>query len=295
MTRTEDRLMAALESAAADIDAQTMRPLASPGPSRPGLAGRTRRRPVMLAAALAAAALIAGIAAVVVPSPGPVLAAAYIGGSEAHVPAFFIDAGDTGLYQQKLRVISLTTGAVTATEHAPRGTVDAKIILLNLRTGARQVWDDRLTAGDHYPRITSGAWTPDGRALVFASHICSVADARRCSWEFRKLVAAGSRLHAGPVLLRQRGMGAPDQAPAISPHGDSVIEVRAHTGLIRMSLTTGRPMVLSPLRAPGRYAAGPNEGNFLFIGRQTHPGNDWQIAGWVAGARFHPLRYPPAH
>lgn len=171
-----------------------------------------------------------------------------------------MDAGSTGLYDQKLRVVSLATGEVTATEHATAGTNDLtflaeqaqtgnfvaafnsnhfggqvlyrfsitgtgkitpltrsngitvkqqagnltvlalspdgsrlalswtsntlparpgvalgnEIIVLNLNTGGRQVWKDNLTDGAYYPQVTSAVWTPDGRALVFASSMCKL-------------------------------------------------------------------------------------------------------------------------
>lgn len=395
MTRTEDRLIAALESAAAAVRLEESRPLAEPArrrqgrlfPQRGRLAARHRR--AWLAAVVPAAAAIAVAAFVVAlnshgTSPRSVLAAAYIGGSEPRVPAFFVDAGSTGLYDQKLRVVSLTTGAVTATEHAPagtseitflgeqpqtgnfvaaftgkdagrvllyrfavtgtgqmtpltringimlrqqgatltplalspdgsrlalswtagsspapNGTVDAKIILLDLGNGTRQVWNDTLTDRRHFPQITTAAWTPKGQALVFASHICDVDGASPCFWQFRQLTTTG-KLHAGPVLLHQNGMSSEIQAPAISSDGGSVVEVRpaaSHddgASLVRVSLANGRQTVLSRLPAPGRYQAGANEGNFLFVGQQLHPGNNWRLFGWVNDAGFHSLHLPPA-
>jgi hypothetical protein len=394
VTRTEDRLIAALESAASAVRVEDMRPLATPEQIRPSQAGppwhgvtrRVRRRRVWLAAlpaavALAVIATLAGLTGQR-PSPGSVQTAAYIGGSEPRVPAFFVDAGSTGLYDQKLRVISLATGAVTSTGHAPagtqditflaeqpqtgnyvagfisnhaggvelyrfritgtgqitpltriegillneqpenltplalspdgsrlavswiantipapRGAVESKIILLNLSNGTQQVWNDRLAAAGHYPRITSAAWTPDGQALVFASHVCSVSTgANPCFWEFRKLATADGQLQAGPVLLRQNGMNSETQAPAVSPDGSSVAEVRTGPGagasLVRISLATGSQTIL--FRAPGTYQVGANEGNFLVVGQQAHPGSNWRLAGWVDGTGFHPVPSPPA-
>jgi hypothetical protein len=398
VTRTEDRLTAALESAAAAVRVETMRPLAAPEQGRPGRAGSRwrgvtahgHRRRVWLAA-LAAAASVAVIAAAVValnsqtPSPGPVLAAAYIGGSEPNVPAFFVDAGSLGLYDQALRVVSLATGAVTATEHAPAGTpyltflaeqaqtgnwvaafstrqsrqllyrfritgtgmitpltringitlqpqaenltvlalspdgsrlalsqipdnipdgaaVASKIIVLNLKTGARQVWKDSLADGAYQRYITSAVWTLGGQTLVLASHMCKVdAGTGPCFWEFRSLRTppAGGGLRAGPVLLRQNGMGGETRAPAISPDGSSVVEVRnavspgRAVSLVRIGLATGKQVVLHTWRAPGRYQVGANEGNFLFVARQLHSGNNWVIRGWINGPKFHALHYPP--
>jgi hypothetical protein len=56
-------------------------------------------------------------------------------GAEPRVPAFFVDAGNTGLYDQRLRVISLASGKVTATEHAPAGTADITFLAEQAQTG----------------------------------------------------------------------------------------------------------------------------------------------------------------
>ena len=384
MTRTEDRLIAALESAAADIRVEAMRPLIVPVQSR-----RRRRRRAWLAAVVPMAASIAAIATLLAlnsqkPSPGPVRTAAYIGGSEPFVPAFFVDAGSLTLNPgHQIRVISLATGKVTSAEHYPPGAeevtfvaeqpktgnfvaafiskqagglqlyrfritgtgsitpltrmegillklqpanitvlglspdgsrlalsliantiptpghaADSKIILLNLASGARQVWNDRLTDRNHFPQIRSAAWARDGQSLTFASQICRM-DLSSCFWEFRKLVTVGSGLRAGPVLLRQSGMNSSVQGPGISPDGRSVLEVRNGTGpgagtsLVRISLATGAQTVLHRWDAPGSFQIGPNEGNFLVVGQHVH-GDDWRLAGWVSDGGFHSLDQRPA-
>jgi hypothetical protein len=393
MTRTEERLIAALDSTAAAVPVDAMRPLVAPGQGLPGRAGprrevtrRSHRSRVWLAAL--AAASIAAIAAVPVALNSqaslPVTRAAYIGGSEPAVPAFFVDAGSTGLYDGRLRVVSLATGAVTATELAPAGTGDitflaeqaqtgnfvaafearqgeqalyrfrvtgtgkitpmtrihgitikqhagslaalalspdgsrlalswvpdnfpaaaasAELILLNLSTGARQVWKDSLADGAYYPDVTSAVWTPGGRALVFATHMCKLnADASVCFWEFRRLRTplVGDGLQAGPVLLRQNGMGSQIQAPAISSDGSSVVEIRhgnapgRPVALVRISLDTGEQAVLHHWGGPGTFQVGANEGNFLIVGQQLRPGgNKWLLRGWIDDRGFHSLTYP---
>ena len=102
----------------------------------------------------------------------------------------------------------------------------------------------------------------------------------------------------GPVLLRQNGMNSPVQAPAISPDGLSVVEVRNGTGsgtgsgtgasLVRIPLATGAQTVLHRFRGPGPFQVGPNEGNFLVVGQRLQGGN-WRLAGWVSDAGFHSL------
>jgi hypothetical protein len=400
MTRTEDRLTAALESAAAAVRVEAMRPLAAPEPGRPGQPGSPRRgvtgsayRRRTWLVALTAAASIAVIAGVLVAlnnqtSSRTAVAAAYIGGSEPAVPAFFVDAGSTGLYDGKLRVVSLATGAATATVHAPAGTQDItflaeqaqtgnwvaafassqpglvlyrfsitgtgkitpmtrigrfmvraqpedltvlalspdgsrlalsqirgttatgdsdtgsaynNLIVLNLKTGAQQVWKDNLAAGAYQPSITSAVWTPAGRALVFAAQMCKPpkpggTDTGPCFWQFRSLRTppAGDGFQAGPVLLRQNGAGGVDQAPAISPDGGSVVEVRngADPTLARIGLVTGKQVVLHQLPAPGPYGVGANEGNFLIVAQITHSGDNAVIRGWIDGPGFHPVTYP---
>ena len=188
--------------------------------------------------------------------------------------------------------LSLIANNIPAPSHAAA----SKIILLNLTNGTRQVWNDRLTDRKHYPRITSAAWTQDGQALAFATHICRVTSLS-CFWEFRKLVKVGSGLRAGPVLLRRSGMNSPVQEPVISPDGLSVVEVRSgpgtDTSLVRISLATGGQTVLHRWRTPGTFQVGPNEGNFLVIGQQLQGGN-WRLAGWVNDAGFHSLDHRPA-
>lgn len=373
MTRTEERLICALESAAAAV--APSRPLAAPEPAR--LARRRRVRLAAVAVATAAIAVIATLVAVssVRPAPRPVMTAAFIGGSEPRVPAFFVDAGSTGLYDGHLRVVSLATGKVTATEPAPPGTADItflaeqaqtgsfvaafigpgparglalyrfrvtgtgqitplvrigriltgqqpedvaalalspdgsrlalsltagarpRIILLSLRTGARQVWTGGQPGHGAGTQVLLGAWNRSG--LVFAARTCQpYPHLNDCSWAVRRLVTVHGGLRAGPALLRQPGTGTQILPLAISPDGASVVEVRSATApyslptLVRVSLATGRSTVLHRWQAPGSYQVGPSEGNFLFVGRQVRRGNDWRIVGWVADGGFHALRYP---
>lgn len=388
MTQTEERLIAALESAAGAVLTDRMRPLVAPFETRSGRTGAPSRsgfskppRKVWLATASAAAACLSVIGLIAaLSSQGTqesLETAAYIGGSLPRVPAFFVDAGSTGIFHQKLRVISLTTGKVTSTEHAPagasdisflaeqpqtgnyvagfignrrgvglyrfrvtgtgqltklipagqilpaeqpenvtplalspdgsrlavsevangvpapKGKFDAKIIVLDLRTGTQQVWDDGLTDRAHFPQITSAAWTPDGNALVFASRTCRLVQLNACTWDFRKLTTTGGRLRVGPVLLHQTGMSKETQEPVISPDGGSVIEVHsgsdASSSLVRISLETGRQKVL--FRSAGTLGNGTNVGNFEFVGQQVSRSN-WRIVGWVDVDGFHPLHVP---
>lgn len=384
MTRTEDRLIAALESAAAAVPVEVMRPLVAPEQGQPDRGRLNRRRQATRAparrawlTAVTAVASIAAVTSLIVANnhqPGPLAihTVAYIGGSEPHVPAFFLDAGNIRPYDQ-IRVISLAAGKVTSTERYPAGEDDItfaaeqpqtgnfvaafignrsgglqlyrfritgtgkitpliriknilikqqptavtvlalspdgsrlalavtsndltvnKIVLLNLHNGKRQTWTDKLTYKNHFPQITSAAWTEDGRALVFASHICRL-NLRPCFWEFRTLVKAGSGLKAGPVLLRQNGMESPIKAPQLSPDARSVIEIRpgpgSDTSLISINLKTDARTILHRWRTAGTFQVGPNLGNFLFVARQLHPASDkWRLIGWVNGEGFHPLK-----
>jgi WD40 repeat protein len=396
MTPTEDRLTAALESAAATVRAETMRPLTAPEPGRPGQArshgrganghGYQRRAWLTAVAAAASIAVIAGALVTLKsqqPAPRPVRAGAYIGGSEPAVPAFFAGPGP-GLNSQQLRVASLATGAVTATEHAPVGTEELeflaeqaqtgnwvavystrqsrellyrfsitgtgkltrltrikgitlkpqsedltvlalspdgsrlalsqippgestvaynRFIVLNLKTGAQQVWKDRLVDGAYQPSITSAVWTPDGRSLVFASQMCKVSsvtlDTGPCFWQFRNLRTppASGGFQAGPVLLRQSGMGGVNQAPAIAPGARSVVEVRHGTSpggdftVVRVDLATGKQVVLHRLGAPGPYQVGLNEGNFILVAQTAHSGSKAVVRGWTDDRGFHPVTY----
>lgn len=137
-------------------------------------------------------------------------------------------------------------------------------------------------------------------ALVFASSMCKLSNGvGPCFWEFRSLptAPAGAGLQAGPVLLRQNGMSGEIQAPAISPDGSSVAEVRYGTApghdvsLVRISLATGQQVVLHRWPGPGTYQVGANEGNFLIVGQQIQSGNNWLLRGWIGGPGFHSLRY----
>lgn len=370
MTRTEERLISALESAAAAV--QPSAPLTAPDPAR--------RRGVRLAAVTAAAAAVAVIVALIAvnsprPVSRPIMTAAFIGGSEPRVPAFFVDAGSTGRYDGRLRVVSLATGKATATERAPGGTADItflaeqaqtgnfvagfigpgaarglalyrfrvtgtgqitplirigriltgqqpedvaalglspdgsrlalsltagarpRIILLSLRTGARQAWTGSQPGHGAQTQVLLGVWNRSG--LVVAARTCRpYPHLDECWWAVRRLVTAAGGLHAGPVLLRQPGTGTQILPLAISPDGASVVEVRGATApysgpsLVRVSLATGRATVLHRWKAPGQHQVGASEGNFLFVGQQLRRGNDWRIAGWVADGGFHALRYP---
>ncbi len=175
---------------------------------------------------------------------------------------------------------------------APAGKFDTKIILVNLGNGTQQVWNDGLTDRAHVPEITSAAWTPDGQALVFATRTCRLPQLNACTWEFRKLAAASGRLRAGPVLLHQPGTNSQTRQPEVSPDGGSVIEVHpgpgAGSSLVRINLAAGRQTVL--FRSSGTLQAGPNVGNFEFIGQQVSR-NKWRIAGWADADGFHPVPF----
>jgi hypothetical protein len=216
-----------------------------------------------------------------------------------------------GLKQQpgNLTVLALSPdGSRLALSWTPDNVPDgvaviSKIIVLNLRTGARQEWKDNLANGAHHPLITSAVWTSSGGALVFASRVCKLNTAAGpCFWEFRSLQTppAGGELHAGPVLLRLNGRGGENQAPAISPDGGSVVEVRngVPTGrsatVVRIGLATGQQTVLHQFRAPGLYSVGANEGNFLVVGQQLSQGDNWLLRGWIDDRGFHTLPHPPA-
>jgi len=374
VTRTEERLICALESVAATVEPSA--PLTAPAPAR-----LARRRRVRLAAVTAAGAAIAVIVALIAvnsprPVSRPIMTAAFIGGSEPRVPAFFVDAGSTGLYDGRLRVISLATGKVTATERAPGGAARditflaeqaqtgnfvagfigpgsarglslyrfrvtatgqitplirigriltgqqptgvaalalspdgshlalaltagtrPRIILLSLRTGARQAWTGSQPGHGAQTQVLLGVWNRSGP--VFAARTCQpYPHPNDCSWAVRRLVTVHGGLRAGPVLLRQPGTGTQILPLAISPDGASVVEVRSATApysrqsLVRVSLATGRSTVLHRWPAPGQHQVGASEGNFLFVGQQVRRGNDWRIVGWVADGGFHALRYP---
>lgn len=372
MTRTEARLITALESAAARVEPR--RELVAPDPGR--LARRRRIRLAAVAAAAASIAVVVALAAVngAAPRPRPVVTEAFIGGSLPRVPAFFVDAGSTGLYDGRLRVVSLRTGKVTATERAPGGTADItflaeqaqtgnfvaafigpgaahglvlyrfrvtgtgqitpltrigriltgqqpedvaalalspdgwrlavsltagarpEIILLSLKTGARQVWTGSRPGHGAATQVLLASWARD--SLVFAARTCRpYPHLSDCSWVVRRLVSADGRLQAGPALLRQPGTDTQILPLAVSPDGASVVEVRGGTApystpsLVRISLATGRSVVLHRWRASGSYQVGADEGNFLFVGQQIRHGNNWRITGWVDAAGFHSLRY----
>jgi hypothetical protein len=145
MTRTEERLTAALESAAAAVRVEEMPPLVAP---EPGRAVPLRRRASRHAyrhrawlAPLAAAASIAGLATAGVvlstpaPSPGPGPAASAIGGPGPAGPEYYVDGSGTGRDARTLKVVSLATGTVTATAHAPLGTADLTFLAEQAQTG----------------------------------------------------------------------------------------------------------------------------------------------------------------
>jgi hypothetical protein len=208
---------------------------------------------------------------------------------------------------QNLTILALSPdGSRLALAQIPAGSPAAeatRLIVLNLTTGARRVWTDRLAEGAFRPSITSAVWTPDGHSLVLAAHLCQLNRTTLatgpCFWEFRGLrtPAAGHGFQAGPVQLRLSGMAGVNQAPAISSDGGSVVTVRNRTGdggatLIRTSLASRQQTVLHHLAAPGPYAIGANEGNFLILAQVTHSGNNAVIRGWVDDRGFHPLQHP---
>jgi WD40 repeat protein len=208
---------------------------------------------------------------------------------------------------EDLTVLALSPdGSRLALSQIPPGETTVaynRIIVLNLKTGAQQVWRDRLVDGAYQPSITSAVWAPDGQSLVFASQMCKVSpvtfDTGPCFWQFRNLrtPSASGGFQAGPVLLRQNGLGGVNQAPAISPGARSVVEVRHGTSpggdftVVRIDLATGKQVVLHRFGAPGPYGIGLNEGNFILVVQLTHSGSTAVVRGWTDGGGFHSVAY----
>lgn len=120
-----------------------------------------------------------------------------------------------------------------------------KIIVINLLTGTRSVWQGGLYRSDKTFSIANISWTTDGRSLVFLGQWCNFPSATNlCSGtsgsqgyrdtQVRSLsvAAGGGALNQGPVLLTQSARY-PVIAAAVAGPGPaelSVIVLSGHQG-----------------------------------------------------------------
>jgi hypothetical protein len=212
--------------------------------------------------------------------------------------------------------ISPDGGRVALAGYAGLGTRTPEIVVIALRTGARQTWQGglppqrpvglphNLGAG---LSIDSVSWAPDGRSLVFLAGWCQgfyheecPVPAQRAQVRALDLTAGGGPLTQGRVLLQQ-SPGYPLIAQAVLTPGGASITAAVLDG--NLLAPDGAPLP-EPLRVVQIPLAG-GAPRLLYHGRFTGlelslssdpSGSYWLLtggspAGWIHGGSLHPL--PP--
>ncbi len=179
----------------------------------------------------------------------------------------------------------------------------ARIVVLNLRTGRREIWQGGMRRPGRQLGINSVSWANNGRSLVFLAQWCqylAIGDTAACGgrWapvtDVREIPATGhgGLLSGGRTLLR----GSP-RSPAIlqaiaSPDGRSVLAMtqRGHEVTVsRFAMSTGRQVEVlyrrradSPLEA---FIASDGSGQYLIFNE-----NVGAVDGWINRGRFHSMK-----
>lgn len=202
-------------------------------------------------------------------------------------------------------------------------TVAEEIVVINLRTGARAIWQ----GGMNRPKLTFGihdlSWTGDGKSLVYLGQWCpangilyGIYGGFTCSPQGSspqapsgvvrevRVTSAGGDLAAGPVLLRPSG-----SMPVVAdPDGKDLITVVSSSDggsfeVVKISIATGRttsvlatvPGDLGP--SGGAYLAADPTGNYVLVWTADSTTTSSPLRGWVHAGSYHQFApiLPGAH
>ncbi|HEY2267245.1 MAG TPA: hypothetical protein VGI96_31800 [Streptosporangiaceae bacterium] len=224
----------------------------------------------------------------------------------------------------------LAVAVASTTDNTINASIARKIVVIDLRTGARQAWQGGLDRAGQPFGIESLSWTPDGSSLVFLAQWCPPHDISYgvyggfiCSTlgqdnqhpvrtegsdEVREisLAAGGGSLGSGRALTRASAKLTPGMPVVAAADGKNLVTIVPAGGgheVVTISMTTGAITGrLGPV--PGRFFSG---GGGLYL--TTDPASGYVLAwqegnsvkpvhGYVHAGRYHALapvfgvRYP---
>jgi len=218
--------------------------------------------------------------------------------------------------------LALTADTTTELDPNSRGWAD-KIIVIDLRTGARTVWQGGLYRPGKVFTIPDISWTADGRSLVFLGLWCNPpAVTNLCAGtsgqqgyrdtQIRSLrVASGGGALDRSVLLLTQSARYPVIAAAVAGPGAAeltVIVLSGHPG----SFGTWSKVAVERVSAAGgallgieyRSAATGGEGQPIGVAIRPDPSGRYQLfsyrgpggfyTGWIGGGKLHflPIKQP---
>jgi len=216
--------------------------------------------------------------------------------------------------------LAMTLAISTPSPGFPGQRVADEILVIDLRTGARQVWQGGLDQAGYELTVGSVAWAGDGQSVEFLATWC--ADGTECvggiapsrpSSQVRSLPLStgGGSLDASAVLLREPYFVA---SMAAAPAGDidlltlsgqesgnyfarslTVSQFSADGRLERVLYRRTYPES-SILRMAASSLSTDPSGSHLLLGQMLYRcktgfecGSDASTIGWIAEGTFHPL------
>jgi hypothetical protein len=281
----------------------------------------------------------AGDGAVAAAADGTFFAAAFISGSQEQIYHFGLTAAGqvTGFGPLPGGLLTNQATAMAATADGSRLAVaisagpfsTSTIAVINVRTGARSVWQGGLARpGFRGAQIGSLSWTAD-QQLVFTTQWCKPFEVNsqaceaaehgyRRAAEVREITTAtaGGRLNSGRLLLRQSARYPFIAAAMISPDGQTITALVMHgpverqapgsvprkLAVLQISATSGRQLRVlyqRPLGPTGGWTLDPDGSGthwlldgFDSYGNGEGPRNQMNLGynGWISDGRLIPLQ-----
>jgi hypothetical protein len=178
----------------------------------------------------------------------------------------------------------------------------ARIVVVNLRTGRRGIFQGGMGRRGQQFGIGNVSWADDGRSLAYLAQWCPELDVQftaSCDvgtgvTQLRMISAAsdGGPLSSGHVLLRESRLLPSVLAALITPDGASVVALTTRgreISVVRVAPGTGRPIIMVYRKRlihalMAAFLASDGTGQYLIIDE-----NFGSVDGWVHAGRFHPM------
>jgi hypothetical protein len=216
----------------------------------------------------------------------------------------------------------LAVAVASTTDNTINASIARKILVIDLRTGARRAWQGGLDRAGQAFGIETLSWTPDGSSLVFLAEWCPPRDISYgvyggfvCSTmgqnnqypvrvegsdEVReiRLAADGGSLGSGPALTRASAKLTPGMPVVAAADGRNLVTIVPAGGeheVVTISMTTG---AITGRLGPVTGRVFPGGGLYLATDPASGYVLTWQagtsrkaVHGYVHAGRYHAL--PP--
>lgn len=186
----------------------------------------------------------------------------------------------------------------------------ARIVVVNLRTGRRVVFQGGMSRRGQQFGINDVRWANGGRSLAYLAQWCTgldpqftmICDIGHSVTQLRMISATGDGgpLSGGRTLLRDSPAHPSILQALVCPDGHSIVamtERRREISLVRFDLRTGAPIAVlyhrhAVLEAEGEgpgpwnaFLSSDGTGQYLIFDEDLGT-----VDGWVHDGRFHPLK-----